>query len=104
MSRNMDNTSSAIGKVFRELMARLLAQPLPLMIRLQMVPLVQTSEHGEGEQQPSTQRQTNPVSVHNVERSIEAHLIGKLAVVVTVGFALGALWKRTQKPPRVRSG
>ena len=97
----MDNTSSAIGKVLRELMARCLAQPLPLMIRLQMVPLVQTSEHSDVAQPSSTQRQTSPVSVRNVEGSIEAHMIGKLAVVVIVGFALGALWKAGPKTPRV---
>jgi hypothetical protein len=100
VSRNMDNTSSAIGKVLRELMARWLAQPLPLMIRLQMVPLVQTLEHSDVSQPSSTQRQTKSVSVRNVEL-VEAHMIVKLAVVVIVGFALGALWKAGPKTPRI---
>jgi hypothetical protein len=93
----MDKTSSAIGKVLRELMARRLAQPLPLMIRLQMVPLVQTLEHSDIAQPSSTQRQTSPVSVRSVEPSMEAHMIVKCAVVVIVGFALGALWKGGRK-------
>ena len=94
-SCDMDNISSAIGQVFRELMARLLVQPLPLMIRLQMLPLVEISEHSDVEQiQHSIRRPTSPVSVCKVERSIEANMIVKLAVVVILGFALGVLWKK----------
>jgi hypothetical protein len=93
----IDKASSAIGKVLRELMARRLAQPLPLMIRLQMVPFMQTLEHNDAAQPSSTHRQRSPVSVRNVEPSMEAHMIVKFAVVVIVGFALGALWKGGRK-------